>query len=286
MGINRAEEIKEKIVRARAEYPALWRRLIREWREAESGSSAWLMYAANYLFYTCGVRWAMDPFSLATRIIGIPHADYAADLDKLELVLLTHAHADHLDLNLISTIATLPIQWIVPEFMLDKVLGAGVPGKNIVIPVNGKAFEFKGLVITSFAGQHIHGRFGVPETGYLVECGDKRWLFPGDTRVYDAAKLPDFGSVDVVFAHVWLGKAQAYLPTPPLLDAFCQFYLSCKAKRILLTHLDELGRDEKDLWGERHVRIITQKIVEMGGLGKVETYSMGGRIDLNKLGIT
>ena len=185
MQINTAVEIEEKIARARVEYPALWRRLIQQWHAAESGNSAWLMYAANYLFFTGGVRWAIDPFSPATRIKGIPHADYAADLDQLELVLLTHAHNDHLDLNLIRAISGLPIQWIVPEFMLEKVTGAGVPGKNILVPVNGKTIEFKGLGITPFAGQHIHGRYGVPETGYLVECAGKRWLFPGDTRVYE-----------------------------------------------------------------------------------------------------
>jgi L-ascorbate metabolism protein UlaG (beta-lactamase superfamily) len=281
MRINTRIELEEKIARARVEYPALWRRFIREWREADSGDCAWLMYAANYLLYTGGVRWAMDPFSLATRIGGVPHADYAADLESLELVLLTHAHNDHLDLNLIGAIAGLPIQWIVPEFMLDKVTGAGVPMKNIIVPVNGKAIAFKRLGITPFAGQHIHERFGVPETGYLVESGGKRWLFLGDTRVYDLEKLPDFGPVDAVFAHVWLGKACADLPIPPLLDAFCQFYLSIHAKRILLTHLEELGRDEKDLWDKQHVKMITHKMEEMQAFCKTEVYFTGGIIDLD-----
>ena len=281
MQINRAEEINLKIARARAEYPALWRRLIREWREVEIGNKAWLMYAANYLFYSDGVRWAMDTFSLSTRIGGVPQPDFAADLDKLELVLLTHIHNDHLDMNVIKAIAGLPIQWIVPEFMLDKVLGTGVPRKNITIPEYGKSIPFKGMLITPFAGQHIHGRYGVPESGYLVECGEKRWLFPGDTRVYDAGNLPEFGSVDVVFAHVWLGKAQADLPIPPLLEEFCQYTLDCKAKRIILTHLEELGRDQKDLWDERHVGMIKHKIEEMRGFGRVEAYSLGEIIDLD-----
>lgn len=280
MRINTKVEIKKKIARARVEYPALWRWFIREWRDTENGDFAWLMYAANYLFYTGGIRWAMDPFSLATRINRVPHADYASDLEPLELVLLTHAHNDHLDLNLIGAIAGLPIQWVVPEFMLDKVTGAGVPMNNIIIPVDGKSITFKGLGITPFAGQHIHGRYGVPETGYLVECSGKRWFFPGDTRVYDPGKLPDFGPVDVVFAHVWLGKACAALPTPPLLEGFCRFYLGIKAKRILLTHLEELGRDEKDLWDEWHVRMIIDKMEAISAFKEVEAYGMGRKICL------
>lgn len=281
MQTNTAEIIEEKIARARVEYPALWRRLIREWREAKSGNSAWLMYSASYLFFTGRVRWAMDPFSPATRVGGIPHADYAADLEQLELVLLTHAHNDHFDPNLVKAISRLPIQWIVPHFMLEKVKGAGVPGKNIIVPVNGETIEFRGLGITPFAGQHIHGGYGVPETGYLVACAGKRWLFPGDTRVYEPGNLPDAGHVDAVFAHVWLGKKCAALPTPPLLDEFCEYFLAFKAERILLTHLEELGRDESDFWDERHVGIITNNMQGISPTIKICSSHFGGKIELS-----
>ena len=167
------------------EYPALWRRIINDWRKDAVGDAAWLMYAANYLFRTGGVRWAVDPFSLSTRIKDVPQPDFKTDLEKLELVLLTHAHNDHLDLNFIRAIAPLPIRWIVPRFMLEKVLSAGVPQANIIVPADNQPISFKYLTITPFAAQHIHGKSGVPETGYLVECNGKRWLFPGDTRVYD-----------------------------------------------------------------------------------------------------
>lgn len=280
MPINTRSDIQEKITRAREEYPSLWRKLIEDWRANENGDFAWLMYAANYLFHTGGVRWALDPFSLSTRIAGIAKPDFAADLTPLELVALTHAHNDHLDLSLIRAISTLPIQWIVPEFILDKILAAGVSKKNIIIPVNGQPIKFQGLTLTPFAGQHIHGHFGLPETGYLAEYGSRRWLFPGDTRVYDPVGLPDFGPVNVVFAHVWLGKACANLPTPPLLEEFCRFYTACGAKRILLTHLNELGRDERDLWDERHIELIRQELRIQHFSGESEPCQTGKKIDL------
>lgn len=280
MQINSASDIQTRIERAREEYPALWRRFIQEWREAESVNTAWLMYAANYIFSTGGVRWAMDPLSLSTRISGVDQPNFLTDLDVLELVLFTHSHHDHFDSKLVGALAGSPIKWIVPEDMRGLAADAGIPGKNILIPEPGRLIYFKGLRITPFTGQHIHGRYGVPETSYLVECGKKRWLFPGDTRVYDPNHLPDFGVVDAVFAHVWLGKKCAALPTPPLLDEFCQFFLVCNANRILLTHLEELGRDERDFWDSRHVELIRQKMKELGVADRIEKYITGQKIVL------
>ena len=265
---------------ARAEYPALWRRIIDDWHNDEVGDSAWLMYAANYLFRTGGVRWAIDPFSLSTRINNVTEPDFKTDLDKLELVLLTHAHNDHLDLNLIQAISSLPIRWIVPGFMLEKVLNAGVPQDNVITPVNNQPIQYKHLTITPFAAQHIHGKFGVPEVGYLVDSKDKCWLFPGDTRDYDPANILPFAPVDAVFAHVWLGKACAAMENPPLMEEFCSYFLACNPKRILLTHLEEWGRDEKDLWDERHTALISATLQNRHYQGIVKSCYFGDQIDL------
>ena len=62
-------------------------------------------------------------------------------------------------------------------------------------------------MLTPFDGLHIHGEHGVPAMGYLAEFSKKRWLFPGDTREFDFSKLPDFGELDDVIGHLWLGKA-------------------------------------------------------------------------------
>ena len=43
----------------------------------------------------------------------------AQDLKALSFVLLTHQHADHLDLDLIRELKHLPIIWVIPESILD-----------------------------------------------------------------------------------------------------------------------------------------------------------------------
>jgi hypothetical protein len=95
---------------------------------------------------------------------------------------------------------------------------------------------------------------------YLIEFNHKRWLFPGDTRTYDASQLPSFGSVDGLFAHIWLGRGCALQDDSPLIDAFCQFYHDLKPQKIVLTHLREFGRDPDDYWDEEHAKKLCSQV--------------------------
>ena len=147
------------------------------------------------------------------------------DLDRLQLIVLSHAHNDHLDQNLISALQGLPLRWVIPEFMLDTVMkAASIPSERIIVPKPGSRICIEGLTLTPFEGLHIREQNGIPEMGYLAEFGGYRWLFPGDTRLFDNSRLPDFGRLDGVFAHLWLGKAGAQIDPPPMLDEFCDVF--------------------------------------------------------------
>jgi L-ascorbate metabolism protein UlaG (beta-lactamase superfamily) len=98
-------------------YPGHWQRLLADWR-AEGDDAAWLIYAANYLFRTAGMRWVMDPITLWARLRMKVPVNLVADLAGLDFLVLTHRHADHYDARLLEALAILPILWVVPEFML------------------------------------------------------------------------------------------------------------------------------------------------------------------------
>ena len=243
-----------------ARYPMLWNKLISEWKSPRSEDRAWLMYSANYLFRTQGVRWAIDPLRLVHRLPSAPEMDVAHDLMDLEFVLLTHHHKDHLDLVLMCLLQQLPIVWVIPEAILPLVQReTHLPMKQILVAKPLQSIDLHNLHITPFEGQHWEiaqdhpaGRRGVPSIGYLVEQGGKRWLFPGDTRTYDPACLPGFGPVDVLFAHLWLGRGAALQPASPLLESFCNFCMALQPRRIILTHLEEWGRPAPDFWDSEH----------------------------------
>ncbi len=267
-------------------YLAVWAHLIAEWNEPDIANRLWLMYSANYLLRTAGLHWAIDPVRLSHRLYGAPEANFRRGLESLSLVVLTHRHEDHLDLGLIHELRELPILWVVPEAILSLVLEeGGVPRTRVIVPEMLRPLDFPGLHLTPFEGlhwdqqaDHLHG---VPAVGYLAEFGGRRWLFPGDTRTYAASRLPDFGPIDGLIAHLWLGRGSAQLEKAPLLEPFIDFCLAFQPRRILLTHLDEFGRGPEDLWEERHARLVCEAIRQRAPGIQAAYARMGDSIELD-----
>jgi len=263
---SREAELDAKRAALRRDYPRLWSRMVDQWRAPRDGDAAWLMYAGSYLFNTAGVKWAIDPVTLGSRIAAAPPVPAAHDLRDLSFVLLTHAHADHVDESLWRDLSTTPTRWIVPAHMMEWFRArVQVPPERITPAVDGETIEVEGLTITPFASLHfatdcVGVRTGVEETGYLIDTGRGRYLFPGDVRTYDAARLPNFGDVTAVFAHVFLGRSEALEPRPSQLDEFVDFYLSFRPRKIILTHLDELGRHAADCWVREHAEMVRRDI--------------------------
>lgn len=273
--------IHARIERARKAYPALWRAVISDWAEDDEQDAVWLTYAANYVFRTAGIRWALDPFCLSNRLHGMEVPDFATDFMGCSAIVLTHTHRDHLDLTLLEALEGLPLQWVIPTYMREAVESRiKLPSSQVIVPVNGEPIHLGGLTLTPFAGLHLTVGHGVPSTGYLAEFGDKRWLIPGDTRVYDLAQLPCFGRLDGVLAHLWLGRGAALESTPPLLDEFCAFFAGLAAEQVVLTHLHELERPPADYWDERHVDLVSQKLQGTAPHLQVAAAMMGERVYL------
>ena len=81
--MDRSTERQSRIDLRREEIAAPTRQYGRssssEWNSPGPDDRAWLMYSANYLFRTQGVRWAMDPLELHSRAAGAD-MDVARDL--------------------------------------------------------------------------------------------------------------------------------------------------------------------------------------------------------------
>jgi hypothetical protein len=274
--IGRRDAIARKIQRERRRYPVIWARLIGEWRGADR-DAAWLTYSANYLLHTAGVRWGLDPFSLLTRVGG-EQPDFVRDLAGMELVVLTHAHSDHIDEPLLSAIRDFPLTWLIPDFLQKRVIQVtGLPPERILTPRAGHPIVFGGLRLTPFNSLHLHPEGGLPEMGYLAEFNGKRWLFPGDIRTYDAGQLPVFGRLDGVVAHLWLGKSSALMSPPPRLEEFCNFHAGLKPREIVVTHLEDLGREPEDYWTLAHYRQAARLIKKLAPAIDVSSARTGQR---------
>jgi L-ascorbate metabolism protein UlaG (beta-lactamase superfamily) len=262
-------------------YPQQWLDLVEDWRSKDGEDALWLTYAANYLLRTAGVHWAIDPLSLTTRVGHTPHPDFQQDLSSLQLIVLSHIHSDHVDPNLLAVLRDLPITWVVPEFMCESVLAiVPVDISQLIIPMPGNPITFGHLVLTPIDTLHFNGQHGVPEMGYMAEFAGKRWLFPGDIRNFDIKALPDFGKLDGVLAHCWLGRGRALDPDDAILSEFCQFYRLLNASRVIVTHLHDFGRGPHDFWGLEHYRMIKKHYLQLEPGTELSYALMGDRIAL------
>jgi hypothetical protein len=247
-----------------SDYAKRWSGMIREWRAPRRNDAVWLTYSANYLFNTRGLKWAVDPVLLSNRVPEAPMLDTSRDLNDLDFVLLTHAHADHVDVVLWPQLKESHCHWIVPEHMADffaRETSLSVSGYSVAVP--GKELALAGVRITPFDAPHYErpatGAINhVDSTGYFVETAGGSYLLPGDIRTYDPVCLRPFADVSAVFAHVFLGRSAAVACDPPLLDAFVEFYLGCRPKKIVLSHLYELGREPEDCWLTSHARTVAK----------------------------
>jgi L-ascorbate metabolism protein UlaG (beta-lactamase superfamily) len=289
LSIVKAKQIASTRAKLVSRYPAIWSSMIDMWNASGEGDFAWLMYSSNYLFRTGGVRWAIDPMTLNNRVSEAPVIDIARDLQGLSVVLLTHEHADHLDLNLLRRLREFCLHWVIPQELLGFALEEGLLQRDcIIVPTPFEPIDLCGLRITPFPGFHWDlssfpakpGNLarGVPSTGYLVEMAQKRWLFPGDTRTYDARMVRGFGPVDAVFAHLWLGRGCALMASPPLLDAFNRFFVAMQPRKIVITHLEEFGRSVEDYWTRGHAKLVSRSLRQLAPLIDVVVPHLGEAI--------
>jgi L-ascorbate metabolism protein UlaG (beta-lactamase superfamily) len=179
--------------------PAAW--------SGERLAASWLGHA-TVLLDLWGTRALTDP-ALERRIgIGrgvaklgprrlIEPALRPRDLDRLELVLLSHAHMDHTDLG---TLAALPrrVPVVVQRGNRDLVRRF----RQVHELGWGESAEVDGVEVTSVEVRHWGARMVTDHHrgygGFLLAKGGRRVLFAGDTAYTDAfRRLPPGGPIDL-----------------------------------------------------------------------------------------
>lgn len=134
----------------------------------------------------------VDPYSKV--------GDYAA-LPKADLVLITHAHRDHLDPDALA----LTLKPGAPV-IANATAGEKVPGSQIL--ANGGKTEALGVAIEAVPAYNLvhkrpEGQFFHPKgegNGYVLTFGDKKVYVGGDTE--DIPEMAALAGVDVAFIPV------------------------------------------------------------------------------------
>jgi L-ascorbate metabolism protein UlaG (beta-lactamase superfamily) len=170
-----------------------------EWSEQAADCAAtWLGHATVLL--EVGGRWVLaDPVwservSPSSSVGPRRHHPVPArieDLPRLDAVLISHDHYDHLDT---ATIDQLTRQQSAP-FVVPLGVGAhlrhwGVPEDRIIELDWDQRVDLDGLTLTCTEARHFSGRLFAGNTtlwsSWLVEAGDRRVFFGGDSGYTDA----------------------------------------------------------------------------------------------------
>lgn len=236
------------------------KRALTVWDRPQQGTYFSLIHSTAFLFQTNGFRWAMDvAFRNAYRLAALPH-EAATLLSNLELMIISHEHADHFEERTVRQLSQNDTQWIIPDFLTEIALKWGIRQDRIIPAHAGEPICVGPLTVYPFEGRHfrpVSGK-GVRSLGYYVTAGNSPSLvFPGDTRDFSTVGLPQIPEADWCFANVWLGDKSGFADDyGDLLTDYSKFMLRFSHKNILFAHLYECNRKAEDMWRREHAFMI------------------------------
>jgi hypothetical protein len=174
------------------------------------------------------------------------------------------------------------IDWVVPEFLVDKILSFGVRSEKITAVRAGDEINVGPLSIRVLEGKHFRPgtRSGIDTVGYLISAdGAPTLAFPSDVRDYSVMDGEELNA-DHCFAHVWLTDnaldPEMYVPKS---REFAEYMLSKSRKSIFLTHLN-INRTEDKRWTIHHACVARDAILERSPETVVRVPRYGEIIDL------
>ncbi len=124
-------------------------------------------------------------------------ADYTK-LPKADIILLTHEHIDHLDLNAIKIIRTEKTQVVLTQLCEKQVKGGLVMKNGDVKTIGGlkiEAVPAYNIVHKRENGQPFHPKGN--GNGYIITFGDKRVYVAGDTE--NIPEMKELKAIDIAF---------------------------------------------------------------------------------------
>lgn len=231
-----------------------------------SGTHMAVLQSSAYVFNTNGYGWAMD-ISLRSASILTNAASLLPELfAKCRLMIISHNHADHFEEITVRRLASLPMKWLIPDFMVRQAKEYGISSDRIIAARAGRALVIGPLRITPFESHHFRADTGkgVREYGYRVRAArSPSMLFPADVRDYSIRGMEQLGYTDAIVGHVWLGDGNGTADSfAPYDSDMADFLLYFDARKVILGHLYEIGREDSGMWRREHaehVKRIIQK---------------------------
>lgn len=168
---------------------------------------------ATVLIEDSNVRILTDPFFEQKILAGlkrrIPPACSVEDLPVINLVLISHTHPDHFDLEAIGKLKGNPII-VMPWGRKNELKKCAL---NTIELKPGEYYEKSGVKITAVTARHMYGHC----LGYVIELSGQKIYFTGDTKLFNGIEKLRTQNIDLmllpfdgtpVFGSIWT-KADA-----------------------------------------------------------------------------
>jgi N-acyl-phosphatidylethanolamine-hydrolysing phospholipase D len=137
-----------------------------------------------------------SPFSFAGPKRYHPPAPHLEDLPKIDYVVISHNHYDHLDKKSVRALGSGPL-WLVPLRLKEWFIGAGISGERV------REFDWwdtkhcNGVTITATPAQHwsarsLWDRKKTLWASWMIEIDDRTIWFSGDTG-YNPVQFKEIG---------------------------------------------------------------------------------------------
>ncbi len=217
-----------------------------------SNKITWIGHS-TFLVQMDGINFLTDPiFSMKAGPFGnkigskryVPPPFEIERLPKIDFVVISHNHYDHLDIATLKKIASLnPDVKIFVPLKVKRLLDDNGLGDNAIELDWWDEFDFKGLKIIFTPTQHFSGRWidDLNETlwgGYVI-IGRKKFYFAGDTGYFFGFKLigETFGPFDMVCLPIGAYEpAEMMRPVHMNPEEAVKAYLDLKGKIFCAMH--------------------------------------------------
>lgn len=161
--------------------------------------------------------------------LGVPFKALRPYVDTLQLVLLSHVHADHANLQTVRSLSVSrpTVRFAVPPWL------SGIPARNVDVCGLGMWYDYGGVRIRSFPLYH-----DVENVGWRIEYAGKQVIYATDTGRIDHIAAP---GCDYYFVEANYGEDEirARIAAKEAVGAYVHEY------RTMQTHL---SREQADAW--------------------------------------
>jgi L-ascorbate metabolism protein UlaG (beta-lactamase superfamily) len=164
---------------------------------------------ATVLVEVDGFRLLTDP-ALTPRMAHLRRRVPAPEIGRVDTVAISHVHMDHLHVTSLRHVAG-DARLVVPRGAAPLVTGLRarrldevVRGDRLVLrPATGESPEIALVVVPAnhSDARGPHSRVTAAPVGYVVEVGERRIYFAGDTDLFD--EMHDLGPLDVALLPIW-----------------------------------------------------------------------------------